>query len=121
MFKFLKKYHRSLQLLMVFFIFLGFCSCENDINKIYSLSSVDTLPFDYTKGLEAYYSDSGKVQAYLESPYMKKNEQDDSYFEFPEGFKIIFFDSLDQPESQITAEYGISYETKKIMEAKNSK
>lgn len=96
------------------------CGCENDINKIYSLSAIDTLPFDYTKGLEAYYSDSGKVQAYLESPLMKKNDQDDSYFEFPEGFKIIFYDSLGQPESQITAKYGISYETKKIMEAKNN-
>lgn len=94
--------------------------CENDINTIYSLSQVDTLPYDYTRGLEAYYSDSGKVQAYIESPLMKKNDKEDSYFEFPEGFKIIFFDSLDRPESQITAMYGISYEKKKIMEAKNN-
>lgn len=121
MFQFLKKYYYNSQVIFALFGIALICGCENDINTIYSLSQVDSLPFDYTKGLEAYYSDSGKIQAYLESPLMKKtDEDDDSFFEFPEGFKIIFFDSLDKPESQITAKYGISYEKKNIMEAKNN-
>ena len=37
-----------------------------------------------------------------------------------EGFKIIFLDSVLNPKSQITANYGISFEKKKIMEAKNN-
>ncbi|MCD4730043.1 MAG: LPS export ABC transporter periplasmic protein LptC [Bacteroidales bacterium] len=40
--------------------------------------------------------------------------------EFPEGFKIIFYDSLLNPESQITAYYGIRYDNDKLMEAKNN-
>ncbi len=94
-------------------------SCENDINTINSLSQVDSLPVDEAKDIELYYSENGHVQAYLESPLMIKQESNDSYYEFPKGFKVIFYDSLMNETSQITANYGIRYEKKKIMEAKN--
>ena len=95
-------------------------SCENDINTINSLSQVDSLPVDEAKDIKLYYSEYGRVQACLESPLMIKQESDDSYFEFPKGFKVIFYDSLMNQTSQITANYGIRYEKKKIMEAKNN-
>ncbi len=104
---------------MISFIIMLF-ACENDIKIINSLSQVDSMPIEFARDIEVYYSDSGKVQAYLESPYMTRYEDDESYIEFPDGFKIIFFDSVLNPSSQITANYGISFEKKKIMEAKNN-
>jgi LPS export ABC transporter protein LptC len=97
-----------------------FSACENDINTINSLSMVDSLPLEYFRDIEVTYSDSGKVKAYLESPLMVRIEDDEPYMEFPEGFKAIFYDSVLNPESEITANYGISYENTKIMEARNN-
>lgn len=95
-------------------------ACENDINVITSLSQVDSLPFELARDIEVYYSDSGKIKAFLESPLMKRFEQKDAYLEFPEGFKLIFYDSVLNPKSEITAKYGIRFEKTKIMEAKNN-
>lgn len=105
---------------MIFFISVLF-SCENDIQTINFLSFTDSLPSEYAKNIEVYYSDSGKIEAYLEGPLMiNVNDDKDPYLEFPEGFKVIFFDSAMQEKSVITARYGISYEEKQIMEAKNN-
>jgi LPS export ABC transporter protein LptC len=95
-------------------------ACENDLQTINSLSASDTLPQDYYRNIEVVYSDSGKIKVFMESPLMKRVENEDEYFEFPNGFKVIFYDSIMNPKSTITAKYGISYEKKKIMEAKNN-
>ena len=98
-------------------------ACENDINIINSLSHIDSLPMEMAYDIEVYYSDSGKIQAYLQSPLMERHDEEGKkgeYMEFPEGFKIIFYDSLLNPESQITADYGIRYDKDKLMEAKNN-
>ncbi len=93
-------------------------SCENDINTINSLSQIDSLPVELGRDIEVYYSDSGMLKAFLVSPLMKRYEEEDTYIEFPDGFKIIFYDSIMNPKSQITANYGIRFEKDKIMEAK---
>lgn len=95
-------------------------SCKNDLKVINSFSQLDSLPAEMAYDIELIYSDSGKIQAYLESPLMRKNEVGDSYIEFPDGFKVIFYDSLKNPESEITALYGIMYEVDKKMEAKHN-
>ena len=109
-------------LLWVIFAFTTFLmfSCKNDIKTINELSQVDSLPMEFARDIEVYYSDSGKIQAMLKSPLMVRIEDKESYFEFPEGFEAIFYDSVMQPQSQITADYGISYEEKKLMEARNN-
>lgn len=95
-------------------------SCENDIKVITSLSRHDSLPFEQARDIEVYYSDSGRLTAYLESPVMNNYKKSNTYVEFPEGFKVIFYDSDLNPKSEITANYGIRYERTKIMEAKNN-
>ena len=98
-------------------------ACENDINIINSLSHIDSLPMEMARDIEVYYSDSGKIQAYLQSPLMERFEDEGKkgeYMKFPEGFKIIFYDSVMDPESQITADYGIRYDKDKLMEARNN-
>lgn len=95
------------------------CSCKNDIETIKSLNYSDSLPSEFARDIEVYYSDSGKIQAYLESPLMLNTKGDEPYMEFPDGFKVIFYDSIMKEKSVITAKYGISYEKTEIMEAKN--
>jgi len=106
--------------IIIYIFIIMLFACENDIKTLNSYTQVDSLPLELAYDIEVIYSDSGKIQACLESPLMKRYEEDGSYLEFPDGFKIIFYDSLKKKKSQITAKYGISYEKKKIMEAKNN-
>ena len=39
--------------------------------------------------------------------------------EFPEGLKLVFYNELEAPESQIECNYAINYINEKIMEAKD--
>lgn len=110
----------KIKTIIVFPLLAILIGCENDINTITSLSQVDSLPAEMTRNIQVIYSDSGRIQAMLESPLMKRYEQKDPYYEFPEGFRMIFYDSAMNPETEITAKYGIRNDKTKIMEAQNN-
>jgi len=95
-------------------------SCENDIRKVNLVTASDSIPVSTVKNIDLIRSVSGKIVLELTAPLLKTYEGDDPYSEFPGGMKIIFFDSLMNITSQLTAEYGISYEKRKIMEARTN-
>lgn len=95
-------------------------SCKNDLATIQSLTIVDSLPMEMTYDIEMTYSDSAKIQAILSSPVMTRVDDENEIIEFPEGFKVLFYDSDTIPKSEITALHGIIFENEKRMEAKNN-
>lgn len=96
-------------------------SCENDIRKVNLVSASDSiLPVSTVKNIDLIRSVSGKVVLQLTAPLLITYEGDNPYSEFPKGLKIIFFDSLMNVTSQLTADYGINYEKRKIMEARSN-
>jgi len=108
---------------MILFMLVLF-SCKNDIKIINSLPGVDSLPLEIAYDVEISFSDSGKLQAVLSAPVMERISEEEKdggeYLEFPEGFKAVFYDSLANPETQITARYGVNYEKKDFMEARHN-
>ena len=106
---------------IVFFFLLAFLpSCRNDIEAIRSLEFVDTLPELTARNVEIIYSERGNAQIKLVGPYLVSKEEDELMTIFPEGFTVYFYDTLMNIESTISADYGISYEKKKIMEARHN-
>lgn len=95
-------------------------SCKNDVQKVLSLDFVDTLPELTARDIEIIYSEKAKVQIKLVSPYLVKTTEEEPVMYFPEGFTVYFYDSAMHLKSTITADYGISYEKKKIMEARHN-
>jgi LPS export ABC transporter protein LptC len=95
-------------------------SCENDIRKVNLLTASDSLPVSTVKNIDLIRSVAGKVVLELTAPLLKSYEGEDAYSEFPQGLKIVFFDSLMNITSQLTAEYGISYDKRKLMEARKN-
>jgi LPS export ABC transporter protein LptC len=95
-------------------------SCENDLRKVNLLTASDSLPVSTVKNIDLIRSVSGKVVLELTAPLLRSYEGDDPYSEFPQGLKIVFFDSLMNITSQLTAEYGISYDKQKLMEARKN-
>lgn len=95
-------------------------SCENDIRKVNLVTASDSIPVSTVKNIDLIRSVSGKVVLKLTAPLLKSYEGEDPYTEFPKGMKIIFFDSVMNVTSQLTAEYGISYDKRKLMVARNN-
>jgi len=94
-------------------------SCENSISKIVEITQEDTLAAVTTYDVVYERSDSGFVKVKLISPLMKRFGGDDPYSEFPNGFSITFFDNLGNETSFIKANYGVSFEKRKFMNASN--
>jgi LPS export ABC transporter protein LptC len=95
-------------------------SCKNDVQSVLALDVVDTLPEMTARDIEIFYSEKAKVQIKLVSPYLVNKTEEEPLLIFPQGFTVYFFDSLLNLQSTITADYGISYEKKKIMEARHN-
>ncbi len=96
-------------------------SCENSISKINEITQQeDTLAAITTYDIDYQRSDSGFVQIRLVSPLMKRYVGKDEYNEFPNGFKITFYDKKGEPTSFLTANYGVDYRKRKYMNARNN-
>ena len=81
--------------------------------------ALDSLPAVSAYDIEFTYSDSAMVQVRLLAPTMHSYDGEDSYMEFPDGFEVIFYDSLMNITSRITANYGINYQERRLMEARS--
>lgn len=97
-----------------------FSSCKNDVQTVLSLDYVDTLPEVSARDIEILYSEKGQVQIKLVSSYLVNKTEEEPVLLFPEGFMVYFYDSAMNLQSTISADYGISYEKKKIMEARHN-
>jgi LPS export ABC transporter protein LptC len=111
----------------IFMVAVGFIlyiallpACKNDVQKVLSLDISDTMPELTAKDIEIYYSEKARVQIKLVSPYLVNKMEDEPLLIFPDGFTVYFYDSAMNVQSTITADYGVSYEKKKIMEARHN-
>jgi LPS export ABC transporter protein LptC len=95
-------------------------ACKNDIETISSLTIDESLPVETAKNVEMYYSDSGRVIFLMLAPRLSRFMADDPYIEFPEGLQLFSYDSAGQIQSELTANYGINWEKKKVMEVKDN-
>lgn len=69
------------------------------------------------RDIEVLFSDSGVVEARLTARVMHHFEGSDPYIDFPEGFRVEFFDSLNRVSTTITGDRGMRKETTRTMEA----
>ena len=100
------------------FGFWLFISCENDIETVNLISSLDKDPVESGKNVEITYSDSAKIKLKLFANQMDKYIGDKQHVELPKGVKIEFYNDSMHITSRLTANYAIRYENQKKMEAK---
>jgi LPS export ABC transporter protein LptC len=94
-------------------------SCENSLETIREITKEDTLSTVAAYDVIYQRSDSGYQQVLLRSPLMEKFGGDDPYSEFKEGFEVTFYDTSGAKISFISANYGINYEKRGLLKAKN--
>jgi len=95
-------------------------SCENDMMAVIKLSAKDSIPDVTIINVNNKRSEMGKLILELTAPKMISYQTRDAYTEFPNGLKIIFYDSIMQPKSELTANYGISWDNKHTMQARGN-
>jgi LPS export ABC transporter protein LptC len=116
-------YISGLQLAGLVLILAGLIlpSCKNDLETIRALDIQDTLPDMSARDVEILYSERSRVQVKLIAPLLVRREMDEEpVIEFPEGFEVFFYDSAFHVKSTMTGDYGISYENRKLMEARHN-
>ena len=95
-------------------------SCENDVKEIESLTNNKKEPVSKGKNVEFIYSEKAKVKVKITAPLMEEyGEEDTKYMEMTKGIKVLFYDSLKNVSSTLTANYAIHRVSKNIMEAKD--
>lgn len=115
-----KHYYQILKSIAGLFILAMLFACETDMQTISVYGEIDTLPEMTAVDIRYIRSDSGRTQAILTSPLMYRYAGDKDLIEFPDGFKVDFYGEDGKVESSLTAEYGIGYNRRKIMQAEKN-
>ncbi len=98
---------------------LIFAYCQPDLEKIETITAEYDEPVESLFDVEIVQSSYAKTQAIIKSPRIDRYDNDQPYLELPEGLEVVFYDTLMNPTSRLKANYAISYDIKKIIEAKN--
>lgn len=102
-------------------IVLVLTSCENEISKIKTYASTEDTPSGSAKNFEMLYSDSTVIRTKLQTPELiRHDEEKEPYTEFPQGVKLVKYDSKMNVISSITALYAKNYTNDDRWEAKNN-
>jgi LPS export ABC transporter protein LptC len=98
-------------------VLLSFVACNKAPLPATDIIIRENDPVMSAQKIEVLFSDSGKIQAKLVSPVMNRYLGEAPFLEFPKGFKIFIFDSVQQISSTITGNRGIRKEKAHLMEA----
>ncbi|MEI6061621.1 MAG: LPS export ABC transporter periplasmic protein LptC [Bacteroidota bacterium] len=112
--------YRILFSIVVLLMVTMLISCENDMMAVIKLSAKDSIPDVTINNVDVKQSEMGKPAYELTAPKMISFQTRDAYTELPKGLKIIFFDSINQPKTELTANYGISWDGRRTMQARGN-
>lgn len=95
-------------------------SCENSIEKVKQFIDTDTINGVLAYDVTITRSDSGFVQAKLMTQVMHNKKGEKAVLEFPKGFCAFIYERDTLPISKITANYGIRYNEKELVFARDN-
>ncbi|MBW6498108.1 MAG: LPS export ABC transporter periplasmic protein LptC [Bacteroidales bacterium] len=96
-----------------------FFSCKGDLETIQAITKVDESPIETGFGVEMIYSTHANIQLIMKAPRMDRYAGNKNYLEMPEGISVVFYDSLMNVTSTLTANYAINYLNDDLFEARN--
>ena len=95
-------------------------SCEDSTQLVKELNADRQDPIGTATNIRMVYTDSIKIQAILTAPkHIDYTNLSFRYAEFPEGLKVIFYDTFGN-ENEVIADYGILYNDTKLIDLKGN-
>ena len=109
---------------IILFLLAGACillSCENDLEKIRTITSIDQFPDASGKKYEILYSDSFRVRVRILAPEIERFARlEEPYTRFPRGMTAYFYNDSLKIEAYIKTKHVIYYDKEYLWEAKNN-
>lgn len=110
--------HKPLRIAILLGVAMLF-SCKTDLQTIENITKVDDSPVESAYNIEVIYSEGASIKMVLTAPRMDRYEGEKNFMEMPEGVQVLFYDSLMNVSSSMTANYAISHEDDERVEARN--
>ncbi len=96
-------------------------SCENDLEKIKIITSIDHFPDASGKQYEIFYSDSFRVKVRILAPEIERFARvEEPYIKFPKGMTAYFYNDSLKIEAYIKAKDVVYFENDRLWEARNN-
>ncbi len=105
--------------LLTLFVAMILPGCKSDLQTIDEIVKVEEGPIESAFNIEIIYSEQAYLRMILHAEQMDRYENEQTYLEMPRGLHVIFYDTLMQQTSSMTAKYAISYEDSEIIEARD--
>jgi LPS export ABC transporter protein LptC len=104
-----RKRHKIIIKIIIPALFAGMLfSCSNNLEEIKEVTSKSDGPDEITEGVIMLFTDMGKSKLKLESPLVYRFlDMEKMKIECPNGMKVTFYDTLENIESVLTANYGL--------------
>ena len=94
-------------------------ACSNDMEKI-KFFDRKTLPDQVITNGHIDRSEYGHLQLHLDAARIEKYGGVDAHTVYPQGVELRFHDSLGAVKAYVRADYGISHDSRNIMEIRDS-
>ncbi len=92
-------------------------ACDNEVEKVAAIISLDSIPQITSENTEVLYSDSSFVKMRLKTPLLEKyTESKKPYTEFRKGVSIQFLNRNKKVTSSLTADYSKYIDKNQIWE-----
>jgi len=101
-------------------IAVNLVGCRNDISVVNYLTLKDKSPEEVIENIHFFLSKEGIIEQEFLICKMNKYAYPERYLECTEGFEIITYHADKTKRISLKADYGVSYEDRKIMEAKRN-
>jgi LPS export ABC transporter protein LptC len=102
-------------------ILAALVSChENDIKQVNKITKADFSPNQTATVLKVDYTENGKLIYTMSSHEMRKWDLPEPKTEFPFGFNVVFYDSLQHQKGTARANYALSHDVTGIIELKGN-
>jgi len=96
-------------------------SCSNNLEEIKEVTAKSDGPDEITEGVIMLFTDMGRSKLKLESPLVYRFlDEENMKIECPEGMKVTFYDTLENIESVLTANYGLLLSDGQFLKVKDS-
>ncbi len=94
--------------------------CVNDPDEVASLTQTVNAPVEIAEDVELKYSEHGVIKVNVKATKMWRYEGEKPYMEANDGVELVFYDSLSNETSRLTALYAIHHLNDNIMKVRDS-
>ena len=89
-------------------IMVSISACKNDLEQVKAITDNNLEPVQTSKNAVYMFSEKGEKQSRLEANLLQQfdPEDDEDYMLASNGFRLVFFDSLEREDAHVTAQFG---------------